>query len=78
MMSNKNEKKSREELIEETLEKARQIRKKLDPKVLKAVREASVQQKPEEVKIDRKRNVKFVMDFLNSPEGAHLKSKIIS
>lgn len=78
MMSNKDNEKSREELIKETLAKARQIRKKLDPKVLKAVREASAQQNSDEVKVDRQRNVKFVMDFLNSPEGAHLKSKIIS
>ncbi len=77
-MSHQETGKSREVLIAETLAVARGIRQRLDPNVLQTAHDAALQQKPQEIRIDRERNIKFVMDFLNSPAGAHLKSKILT
>lgn len=76
--------KTREENILNLLKQLRAIRSKLSPDILELASH-SIQNQPSkeqedagEIKIDRKKNVKFVMDFLNSPEGAHLKAKIES
>lgn len=79
--------KSRAEMIVELQAVMETVRTKLDPELLaraeRLIHATSLQpvQKDrgtveETVKIDRERNVKFVMDFLNSPAGARLKAKL--
>jgi hypothetical protein len=54
------------------------IRKKLDPKLLDTVSFGGQgYERGEEIKIDKARNISFVRDFLNSPQGRHLKDKIM-
>ncbi len=69
----------RDKVIKEMLDTVRTIRQNLDPKVLQKASGALQTPKQEngEIKIDRQKNVAFVTRFLNSPEGAHLKGKII-
>ena len=78
-MTNSEYKKSREENIQLVLQQLKRIRNKIDPEILEmASQSLQPTSTSSEIKIDRKRNVRFVMDFLNSPEGAHLKDKIQS
>ena len=78
-MTNSEHKKSREENIHLVLQQLKRIRNKIDPEILEmASQSLQPTSTSSEIKIDRKRNVRFVMDFLNSPEGAHLKDKIQS
>lgn len=72
--------KKRSEHIEEILTTLRDIRSRLEPTFLERISDIldTNAESPSEIKIDRARNTKFVMDFLNSPEGAHLKDKIRS
>lgn len=72
--------KTRLEHIEEILTTLRDIRSRLEPTFLERISEIldTNAESPSEIKIDRARNTQFVMDFLNSPEGAHLKDKIRS
>ncbi len=74
----KTKKLERTEMISKTLTHLREIRRQIDPEILKSFREKVIQkpQEPDVIKIDREKNTRFVMDFLNSPAGAHLKDKI--
>lgn len=70
----------RAKVIAEMMESVRHIRSNIHPDVLQQAKDViqNCGREQTEIKIDRQRNVKFVMDFLNSPAGQHLKNKIQS
>jgi hypothetical protein len=76
--------KSRDQLQSEALQNMQKIREKMDPDLLERMHRlitegtASQNDLPDRIPIDRKRNTQMVMDFLNSPQGAHLRAKILN
>ena len=72
----------RQEQIAEILKSMTKIRKNMNQDLLQNIQKILTDEdnvpdtQTTEIKVDRERNVKFVMEFLNSDAGASLKSKI--
>lgn len=76
-----------QKIRDDALKQLRRTREQIDPKILQLMQQAIAAQKPQKavktspektIKIDKQRNVRFVMDFLQSPAGASLRDKILN